>query len=116
MKTARLLREALGWPPERMPVAFQSLFGRAEWLQPYTEPTLVKLAQNGVKRVAVLMPGFSADCIETLEEIAIEARDSFLAEGGTDFAALPCLNTSPQGMDMLRSILLEELAGWVPRR
>ncbi len=116
MKTARLLREALGWAPERMPVAFQSLFGRAEWLQPYTEPTLVKLAEGGMKRVAVLMPGFSADCIETLEEIAIEARESFLAAGGTDFAALPCLNASADGMDMLRSILSEELAGWVPSR
>ena len=113
MKTARLLREAMGWPAERMPVAFQSLFGRAEWLQPYTEPTLVAMAERGVKRVAVLMPGFSADCIETLEEIAIEARDSFLAAGGENFAALPCLNTSEAGMEMLRSIIAQELAGWI---
>ena len=116
MKTARLLREALGWDADRMPVAFQSLFGRAEWLQPYTEPTLIKLAERGIRKVAVLMPGFSADCIETLEEIAIEARDSFLAAGGTGFAALPCLNTSEDGMEMLRSIIAQELAGWVSPR
>ncbi len=115
MKTARLLREAMGWPAERMPVAFQSLFGRAEWLQPYTEPTLIAMAERGVKKIAVLMPGFSADCIETLEEIAIEARAAFLAAGGTDFAALPCLNTSGEGMAMLRSIVAQELAGWMPR-
>lgn len=116
MKTARLLREAMGWSEERMPVAFQSLFGRAEWLQPYTEPTLVRMAEAGVRKVAVLMPGFSADCIETLEEIAIEARDAFLGAGGTGFAALPCLNTSDEGMEMLRSIIAEELAGWISPR
>lgn len=115
-KTARLLRERLGRTAADMPVAFQSLFGRAEWLKPYTEPALVDLAQSGVKKVAVLMPGFSADCIETLEEIALEARHSFLAAGGSDFAALECLNDSAEGMQMLRSMVARELAGWVAQR
>lgn len=112
-KTARLLREAMGKSEAEMPIAFQSLFGRAEWLKPYTQPLLEQMAADGVKRAAVLMPGFSADCIETLEEIAEEARDAFLAGGGTDYAALPCLNASSEGMTMLRSILGAELAGWV---
>lgn len=112
-KTARLLREALGKSAAEMPIAFQSLFGRAEWLKPYTQPLLEQMAAEGVKRVAVLMPGFSADCIETLEEIAEEARDAFIAAGGTDYAALPCLNASPEGMAMLKAILGAELAGWI---
>jgi ferrochelatase len=111
-KTARLLREAMGLSVEQMPIAFQSLFGRAEWLKPYTQPLLEEMAQAGVKKVAVLMPGFSADCIETLEEIAEEARDAFLEKGGTHYAALPCLNTSAEGMAMLKTILAEALAGW----
>lgn len=111
-KTARLLREAMGMTVEQMPIAFQSLFGRAEWLKPYTQPLLEEMADKGVKKVAVMMPGFSADCIETLEEIAEEARDAFLAHGGTHYAALPCLNTSDEGMEMLKTILGEALAGW----
>jgi protoporphyrin/coproporphyrin ferrochelatase len=111
-KTARLLREACGRTAEQMPIAFQSLFGRAEWLKPYTQPLLEEMAAAGVKKVAVLMPGFSADCIETLEEIAEEARDAFLEHGGTHYAALPCLNTSDEGMAMLKTILGEALAGW----
>jgi ferrochelatase len=94
-------------------VTFQSRFGPAEWLQPYTEPRLLELAGQGVKRVAVLCPGFSADCLETLEEIAIEARDAFLAAGGADYAYLPCLNTSDEGNAMLRTLLAEDLGGWV---
>jgi ferrochelatase len=112
-KTARLLREAMGMTAEQMPIAFQSLFGRAEWLKPYTQPLLEEMAGQGVKKVAVLMPGFSADCIETLEEIAEEARDAFLEHGGTHYAALPCLNTSDEGMAMLRALLSEALAGWI---
>lgn len=112
-KTARLLREAMGMSAEQMPIAFQSLFGRAEWLKPYTQPLLEEMAEAGVKKVAVLMPGFSADCIETLEEIAEEARDAFLEHGGTHYAALPCLNTSEEGMTMLKTILTEALAGWI---
>jgi ferrochelatase len=114
-KTARLLREATGHTPESMPIAFQSLFGRAEWLKPYTQPLLESLAREGVKRLAVLMPGFAADCLETLEEIGEEARDAFLAAGGTHYAALPCLNDSAIGLDMLETILGEALAGWLPR-
>ncbi len=112
-KTARLLADALDWPQERLLVTFQSRFGPAEWLQPYTEPALVGLARSGIRQVAVACPGFSADCLETLEEIAIEARDAFLAAGGTDYAYLSCLNDSPEGMAMLRAILSQELAGWV---
>ncbi|WP_448581885.1 ferrochelatase [Thermaurantiacus sp.] len=110
-KTARLLGQALGLA-DRVEVTFQSRFGPAEWLQPYTEPRLLALAQAGVRRVAVTCPGFSADCLETLEEIAIEARDSFLAAGGTDYAYLPCLNASPAGIDMLDSLIRQELSGW----
>lgn len=112
-KTARLLREAMGMSAEQMPIAFQSLFGRAEWLKPYTQPLLEEMAEASVKKVAVLMPGFSADCIETLEEIAEEARDAFLEKGGTHYAALPCLNTSDEGMAMLKTILGEALSGWI---
>lgn len=115
-KTARLLREATGRTAADMPIAFQSLFGRAEWLKPYTEPKLIELAEAGVKKVAVLMPGFAADCIETLEEIALEARHAFLEAGGSDFAALACLNDSAEGMAMLRSMVRQELAGWVEQR
>ncbi len=108
-KTARLLGEALG---RELAVAFQSRFGRAKWLEPATDATLARLGAEG-KRVAVLAPGFSADCLETLEELAIRGRASFLATGGTDFAYLPCLNASAEGMAMLRNIIAQELAGWV---
>ncbi|MFQ3666303.1 MAG: ferrochelatase, partial [Sphingomonadaceae bacterium] len=111
-KTARLLGEALGMS-DRVEVTFQSRFGPAEWLQPYTEPRLLELAKEGVQRVAILCPGFSADCLETLEEIAIEARDAFLAAGGTDYAYLPCLNASAEGIAMLEALLAQELSGWV---
>lgn len=112
-KTSRLLREAMGMDEETMPMAFQSRFGRAEWLQPYTEPLLEEMAAAGVRRVAVVMPGFSADCVETLEEIALEARETFMHAGGSEFAALGCLNDSAEGMEMLRKIIGTELAGWV---
>jgi ferrochelatase len=108
-KTARLLGEALG---RDLIVAFQSRFGRAKWLEPATDMTLEALPGKGVKKVALIAPGFSADCLETLEELAIRGRDSFMAAGGTHFAYLPCLNDSPAGMKMLRSILARELEGW----
>ncbi len=111
-KTARLLRAALGMDDLSMPLAFQSRFGRAAWLQPYTEPLLRQLAADGVRRVAVLMPGFSADCVETLEEIALEARHSFLSAGGTHFTALSCLNATQPGMAMLARITGDMLAAW----
>ncbi|AJP73922.1 ferrochelatase [Sphingomonas hengshuiensis] len=109
-KTGRLLGEALG---RKLVVTFQSRFGRAKWLEPATDTTLEALPGQGVKRVAILAPGFSADCLETLEELAIRGRESFIAAGGTDFAYLPCLNASAPGIEMLRSILARELAGWV---
>jgi ferrochelatase len=108
-KTARLLSEATG---RDLRVTFQSRFGRAKWLEPATEATLQALPGQGVARVALLAPGFAADCLETLEELAIRGRAAFLAAGGTDFAYLPCLNDSPAGLEMLRSILARELEGW----
>ncbi|THD35616.1 MAG: ferrochelatase [Sphingomonas sp.] len=108
-KTARLLGEALG---QDLIVAFQSRFGRAKWLGPATDATLAALPGQGVTRVAIVAPGFSADCLETLEELAIRGRESFLSAGGKDFAYLPCLNDSDVGIAMLRSILSRELAGW----
>jgi len=108
-KTARLLTEASG---RELTVAFQSRFGRAKWLEPATDKTLEALPARGITRVAIFAPGFSADCLETLEELAIRGRDTFLAAGGTDFAYLPCLNDSPSGLEMLRSILGRELEGW----
>lgn len=108
-KTARLLSEASG---RELSVVFQSRFGRAKWLEPATDTTLAALPAKGVTKVAVFAPGFSADCLETLEELAIRGRDTFLTAGGTDFAYLPCLNDSPAGLEMLRSILGLELEGW----
>jgi ferrochelatase len=108
-KTARLLSEASG---RELIVAFQSRFGRAKWLEPATDKTLEALPARGAARVAIFAPGFSADCLETLEELAIRGRDSFLAAGGTHFAYLPCLNDSSAGVGMLRSILGRELEGW----
>jgi ferrochelatase len=110
-KTARLLSEATGRP---LRVAFQSRFGRAKWLEPATDATLAALSGEGVTRVALLAPGFAADCLETLEELAIRGRETFLAAGGTHFAYLPCLNDSREGIAMLRSIVGRELEGWLP--
>ncbi len=109
-KTARLVSEALGRP---LTIAFQSRFGPAKWLGPATDETLVELAKAGKRRVAIFAPGFSADCLETLEELAIRGRESFEAAGGTDFAYLPCLNAEPTGNKMLRNIIARELAGWI---
>jgi len=109
-KTARLLGEALG---RDLIVSFQSRFGRAKWLEPATDITLAALPAKGIKRVAVIAPGFSADCLETLEELAIRGRQTFLDAGGTDFAYLPCLNADPPGIAMLQLLLRRELAGWI---
>ena len=109
-KTARLLGEALG---RDLIVSFQSRFGRAKWLEPATDITLAALPAKGIKRVAVIAPGFSADCLETLEELAIRGRQTFLDAGGTDFAYLPCLNADQAGIAMLRHLLQRELAGWI---
>ena len=115
-KTARLLAERLGMGPERCIVTFQSRFGRAEWLQPYTEPTLRKLARQGVARVDVMCPGFVSDCIETLEEIAMEARDAFLESGGREFHYIPCLNDQHEWLVALTAIAEQHLAGWPTRQ
>ncbi len=109
LKTGRLLQAELGRPVK---VTFQSRFGRAEWLKPYTDDTLVNLPKDGVKKIAVVCPGFAADCLETLEEVAMEGREEFLEAGGSDFAYIPCLNASDTGMAMLETIVRRELAGW----
>ena len=109
-KTARLLGEALGRP---LTVAFQSRFGRAKWLEPATDTTLEAMPGQGVRKVAILAPGFSADCLETLEELSIRGRESFMAAGGSHFAYLSCLNDSGVGVAMLRTLLARELEGWI---
>ena len=110
-KTARLLAEQLSLPVD---VAFQSRFGRAKWLEPYTEPTLANYPSQGVTRIAVAAPGFSADCLETLEELGIRGRATFESAGGKQFALLECLNDSDEGMHLLDTLLRRELAGWLP--
>jgi protoporphyrin/coproporphyrin ferrochelatase len=114
-KTARLFAEALGpeFPGLRIETGFQSRFGKAKWLEPYTEQVLAEEAQRGTKRLAIATPGFSADCLETLEELAIRGREQFLSAGGEDFAALACLNDGEAGMAMLEALVRRELAGWV---
>ncbi len=110
-KTARLLGDALG---RELIVTFQSRFGRAKWLGPPTDAVLAELPGQNSRKVAILAPGFSADCLETLEELAIRGRETFLEAGGTDFAYLPCLNHSEPGIEMLHLLLQRELAGWLP--
>jgi len=111
-KTARLLRQALGLAPSEVVVTFQSRFGKARWLEPYTEPTLVQLAKDGTERVDVMCPGFTSDCLETLEEIAQEAQHAFLDAGGKSFHYIPCLNDEPAWIEALASIALRHLQGW----
>ena len=111
-KTARLLAEVLGLPRDAFKVTFQSRLGRAKWLQPYTEPTLIALGQAGVKRVDVVCPGFTSDCLETLEEISMEAREAFLHAGGEVFHYIPCLNDDPQWISALGDLAQQHLAGW----
>lgn len=115
LKTARLLAERLGLPRERWRVTFQSRFGKAKWLEPYTEPTLVELARSGVRHVQVVCPGFPADCLETLEEIAQEVREAFVHAGGERFEYIPCLNDSPAWITALADLAERHLAGWPTR-
>jgi ferrochelatase len=112
-ETTRLLRQKLKMNDERLIMTFQSRFGKAEWVKPYTDATVKSLAERGIKNLAVIMPGFVADCLETLEEIAMENAEIFHAAGGENFAAVPCLNDSPGGMAVIRDIVLRELKGWV---
>jgi protoporphyrin/coproporphyrin ferrochelatase len=112
LKTARLVGEALGLTSSQWVVTFQSRFGKAKWLQPYTEPTLIKMAREGVARVDLMCPGFVADCLETLEEINMEARTAFIGAGGKEFHYLPCLNDQHHWIDALASITMRHLQGW----
>jgi ferrochelatase len=113
LETTRLLRERLGLDEQTLIATFQSRFGAQEWLQPYTDKTVERLAREGVKSIAVVNPGFSADCIETLEEIDGEVREIFLHAGGRNFAHIPCLNDSNDGMDVIETIARRELSGWI---
>jgi ferrochelatase len=112
-KTTRLLGERLGWDDRKLITAFQSRFGAQEWLQPYADQTIERLAREGVKSIAVVNPGFSSDCIETLEEIAGEAAESFRHAGGENFSHISCLNDSEDGMAVIEALVRKELAGWV---
>ena len=111
-KTARLLAENLGLSKDRWQLTFQSRFGKAKWLEPYTEPTLIKLAQEGLKSVDLVCPGFTGDCLETLEEISMEAHHAFLEAGGQAFSYIDCLNDSPQWMAALSDISIRHMGGW----
>ena len=113
MKTGRLLREALQLPKEKFMVCFQSRFGNEEWLKPYLIDTMGELPEKGIKKVLVIAPGFAADCLETLEEIEGENREHFMHHGGEKFAYVPCLNDSEIGLDVIQSVVLRELQGWV---
>jgi len=113
LETTRLLREKLGWDENKLITTFQSRFGAQEWLQPYTDVTVEKLAKDGVKSIAVVNPGFSVDCIETLDEIGREAAETFHHAGGMNFAHIPCLNDSDEGMAVIEALVRRELSGWV---
>jgi ferrochelatase len=113
MKTTRLLRERLGWEKGSIDVSFQSIFGREVWLKPYTVEHVTELAKAGKKRIAVMAPAFSADCIETLEEVRVEICEAFLHAGGESFTYIPCLNDQPAHIEALTAVIRENLAGWI---
>jgi ferrochelatase len=112
-ETTTLLRKKLKLDDEKLIMTFQSRFGVTEWIKPYTDATLKSLAEKGVKNLAVITPGFSADCLETLEEIAMENAEIFRHAGGENFAAIPCLNDTAEGMAVIRDIVTRELKGWI---
>ena len=114
-KTARLLRESLNgdYSEERIQMSFQSRFGKEVWLQPYTDETIQSLAEGGIKKLVVMTPGFFSDCLETLEEIALQGRETFLSHGGTHYATVPCLNDGPESIALLETIIARELSGWL---
>ena len=112
VETMRLLRDAIKLDDSKLVLTFQSRFGLGKWLEPATVTTVEELARKGVKRMAVITPGFSADCLETLEEIAFENAEIFKHNGGEKFAAIPCLNDSAPGMQVIRQLALRELKGW----
>jgi ferrochelatase len=111
-KTARLLAEKLELPAERWTISFQSRFGKAEWLQPYTDKTLEKYAHNGTKTIDVVCPGFPTDCLETLEEMAMTNRRIFLDAGGDDYRYIPALNQAPEHIGFLHDLAVQHLQGW----
>ena len=113
LKTARLLREELGWDEDSFHATFQSRFGSEPWLQPYTDESVIALAEEGVKLVMVMAPGFVADCLETLDELDIELHEEFLEHGGEIFSYVPCLNDSAAGMKVIEYISAVNLAGWI---
>jgi len=113
VETVRLMRESLGLDEKSFMLTFQSRFGRTEWIRPYTDETVKNLAKKGVKNLAVITPGFSADCLETLEEIAVENAHIFKQHGGENFFAIPCLNDSELGMTVISHLALRELQGWL---
>jgi protoporphyrin/coproporphyrin ferrochelatase len=113
VRTTHLLREQLGYDDAKLVMSFQSRFGRGKWLEPYTIDTVKALAKRGVKNLAVVTPGFAADCLETLEEIAVDNARMFTRHGGQNFAAIPCLNDSEAGMLMIWQLAMRELKGWV---
>jgi protoporphyrin/coproporphyrin ferrochelatase len=112
-RTTAALIQRLGWPRDKWTQTFQSLFGREEWLKPYTEHTLVRLAKQGIKRVFIATPGFTSDCLETIDEIGREAREAFQRAGGEELRQCPCLNDHPAWIDALKTLVLEEAAGWL---
>jgi ferrochelatase len=112
-KTARLVRESLGFSPEKMMVVFQSRFGKAEWLKPYAQDTVEALPGKGVKQLVMIAPGFSSDCLETLEELGLGLDEKFRERGGEKFSLVPCLNDSPRSIRLLTTLTHQELAGWV---
>jgi protoporphyrin/coproporphyrin ferrochelatase len=113
METARLLKGAMGMADEQMTVAFQSRFGKAEWLKPYADITVKELARSGCRKLLVICPGFSADCVETLEEVGMGLRDLFIENGGEAFSTVPCLNDTKPSIEMLSSLIRRELKGWM---
>lgn len=113
VRTTQGLQERLKWPKGRFTQTYQSLFGRSEWLKPYTDATLEKLAKRGIKRVFVATPGFTADCLETIDEIGHESKESFRAAGGEELHQCRCLNDHPVWIDAMRRIILDEGAGWI---
>ncbi|MBB4658023.1 ferrochelatase [Parvularcula dongshanensis] len=113
-KTSRLLREAMGWDPDFAPVAFQSKFGPEKWLEPSTESLVVKAAEEGKKRIAVMAPAFVSDCVETLEEIGIGLAETYHEAGGEHLSVVPCLNTDEAFLEALTDLVRRELSGWIP--
>ena len=100
-------------PPDKLRVVFQSRFGKEEWIKPYAQDTIEKLPGEGARNIVIAMPGFAADCVETLEEVAIGLKESFLKAGGANFSTVPCLNDSVLSVDMLETIVHKELSGWL---